>query len=83
MNRNQATELIREMSRVCGIDLEQASLIFSCKTAKETAPGECELHILTAELNEGSRTCLYALMDQRGWKFKEEADQLIVLESKK
>jgi hypothetical protein len=81
LERETAVELIKEMSKVCGIDLEKSSLIFSCKSISEAGAEKCQLEILKAYLDVGSRTCLYALMDERGWKFKEESDKIVIIET--
>jgi hypothetical protein len=80
LDKEQAVELIKEMSRVCGIDLERSSLIFRPKNAEGIESKDVQLHISTAELNFGSRECLYALMDERRWKFKEEPDKIVIIE---
>lgn len=80
MDKEKAVELIKEMSRVCGIDLEKSSLIFMPKKAEVIESKDVQLHILTAQLNFGSRKCLYALLDERRWKFKEESDKIVIIE---
>ncbi len=80
MDREKAVELVREMSRVCGIDLEKSSLIFMPKDAAGVLPNDVQLHIEKAQLNFGSRQCLHALMDERKWKFREEPDKIIITE---
>ncbi len=80
MDKEKAIELIKEMSRICGIDLEKSSLIFSCRYT-EGSQGNCQLEILTTELNFGTRNCLYALLDERKWKFREEPGKIVIAES--
>ncbi len=80
LDKEKAVELIKEMSRVCGIDLERSSLVFMPKNAEGIQSKDVQLHISTAELNFGSRECLYALMDERKWKFKEEPDKIVIIE---
>jgi hypothetical protein len=76
-----AVQLIKEMSETCGVDLEQSSLIFSCRNLDGNESKDCQLEILKANLNDGTRTCLYALMDERKWKFKEETDRIVILDT--
>jgi hypothetical protein len=80
MDREKAVELVKEMSQICGIDLEKSSLIWMPKGADGIQSKDVQLHIKTAELNFGSRECLYALMDERKWKFKEEPDKIVIVE---
>ena len=80
MDKAKAVELLREMSRICGIDLEESSLIFMPKGSEGIESKNAQLHIQTARLNFGSRECLYALMDERKLKFKEEPDKIVIVE---
>lgn len=80
MDREKAVELIKEMSRVCGIDLEKSSLILMPKDSEGIQSKNAQLHIQTAQLNFGSRECLYALLDERKWKFREEPDKIVIVE---
>jgi hypothetical protein len=80
MDREKAVELVKEMSRVCGIDLEKSSLIWMPKGSDGIQSKDVQLHIQTAQLNFGSRECLYALMDERKWKFTEEPDKIVIVE---
>ncbi len=80
MKREQAVELIKEMSRICGIDLEKSSLLFMPKDAEGIESKDVQLHISTPNLDFGSRHCLYALLDERKWKFKEETDKIVIIE---
>ncbi len=80
MDKQSAIELIKELSRVCGVNLEKSSIIFMPKNAEGVESKDAQLHILTPNLDFGSRHCLYALLDERKWWFKEEPDKLIILE---
>ena len=80
MDRKKAVELIKEMSRVCGIDLEKSSLIFMPKNTGGIQSKDVQLHILTPNLDFGSRQCLYALLDELKWKFREEPDKIVIIE---
>ncbi len=83
MDKQKATELIQELSRVCGMDLERSSLIFMPKNAEGIESKDVQLHILTPDLNFATRHCLYALLDERKWWFKEEPGKLVILEPAK
>jgi hypothetical protein len=80
-DRIKAVELIAEMSQVCGIDLEKSSLIFMPKPDEIGKSADVELHILKAQLDFGSRKCLYALLDERKLKFKESPDKIMITDS--
>ncbi len=80
MDRETALQLVKEMSRVCGIDLEKSSLIFMPKDAEGIESKDVQLHIIMADLDFGSRECLYALVDEKRWKFREENDRIVILE---
>jgi hypothetical protein len=79
MDKEKAVELIKEMSRACGIDLEKSSLIFM-PNSEGIDSRAVQLHILTPNLIFGTRNCLYALLDERKWKFKEEPDKIVIIE---
>jgi hypothetical protein len=80
MDREKAIELITELSRVCGMDLERSSLIFMPKNAEGIESKDVQLHISTPNLDFGSRHCLYALLNERNWWFKEEPDKIVIIE---
>ncbi len=80
LDREKAVELVKEMVRVCGIDLEKSSLVFMPKNSEGIPSKDVQLHISTPGLDFGSRNCLYALMDERRWKFREEPDKIVIIE---
>jgi hypothetical protein len=80
LDREKAVELIKELSSVCSIDLENSSLIFMPKNAEGIESKDVQLHILTGRLNFENRLCIMALMDQRKWKYAEEPDKIVVFE---
>ncbi len=50
------------------------------KNAEGIESMDVQLYIAAAQLNFGSRECLYALIDERKWKFKEEPDRIVTIE---
>jgi hypothetical protein len=80
LDKEKAVELIKELSSVCSIDLEKASLVFMPKNTEGLESKDVQLHILTAKLNFESRLCLMALLDERKWKYAEEPDKIVVFE---
>jgi hypothetical protein len=70
LDKEKAAESIKEMYRVCGIDLERSSRTFMPKNAEGIESMDVQLHIAAAQLNLGSRECLNALIDEDKWKFK-------------
>ncbi len=78
MDREKAVKLVKQMSDVCGIDLAESSLMLMPQNAEGIPSSGDQLHV-KAELNFGSRLCLYAIMDEENLKFKETPEKVIII----
>ena len=79
LDRERAVKLVRQMSEVCGIDLAESSLMLMPQNAEGIASIWNQLH-LKAELNFGSRQCLYTIMDEYHLKFKETPEKVKIID---
>ena len=78
MDRDKATEIVKQMSKTCGIDLRKSSLMLMPPNAEGIPSNGDQLHVAT-ELNFGSRICLYAIMDEHKLKFKEKPEKIVII----
>ncbi len=78
MDREKAVRLVKQMSEVCGIDLAESSLMLMPQNSEGIASTGDQLHV-KAELNFGSRLCLYAIMDEENLKFKETPEKVVIV----
>lgn len=78
LDREKAVKLVKQMSDVCGIDLAESSLMLMPQNAEGIPSSGDQLHV-KAELNFGSRLCLYAIMDEENLKFKETPEKVIII----
>ncbi len=79
MDREKAVDLVRKMSKVCGIDMQKSSLMLMPKDHGGIKSKGNQLHV-KAQLNFGSRLCLYAVLDEDRLKFKEKPDKIVIIE---
>jgi hypothetical protein len=77
LDKEKATQIIRQMSKVCGIDLRKSALMLMPPNAEGIASNGDQLHV-QAELDFGTRVCLYAVMDEHQLKFKEKTDKIVI-----
>ncbi|MCL2359187.1 hypothetical protein [Candidatus Bathycorpusculum sp.] len=81
INRKKAVNLVKQMSDVCGIDLDTSSLMLMPQNAEGIPSIGEQLHIKT-ELNFGSRLCLNALADENKLQIKETPEKIILVNPK-
>jgi hypothetical protein len=81
IDREKAVKLVKQMSDVCGIDLDTSSLMLMPQNAEGIPSTGGQLHVKT-ELNFGSRLCLNAIADENKLKIKETPEKIVIVRSK-
>ncbi len=81
MDKEKAVKLVKQLSEVCGVDLNQSSLMLMPQNAEGIPSTGDQLHV-KAELNFGSRLCLYAIMDENNLKVKETPEKFVIINPK-
>jgi|GEM_PF-1480783 hypothetical protein len=81
IDRETAVKLVQQMSAVCGIDLEDSSLMLMPQNAEGIPSLGEQLHVKTA-LNFGSRLCLNALADENKLQIRETPEKVILINPK-
>lgn len=78
MDKEKVLNIVKQMSDVCGIDLAESSLMLMPQNAEGIPSSGDQLHV-KAELNFGSRLCLYALMDEYKLKVRETPEKIVII----
>jgi len=81
IDRKTAVKLVKQMSTVCGIDLDGSSLMLMPQNAEGIPSLGEQLHVKT-ELNFGSRLCLNALADENELQIRETPEKVILINPK-
>jgi hypothetical protein len=81
IEREKAVKLVKQMSEVCGIDLDESSLMLMPQNAEGIPSTGGQLHVKT-ELNFGSRLCLNAIADENKLKVKETPEKVVIVNQK-